>query len=71
MSHQHLPRSVSSGWSLRVEPGEVIVSKPFGPTQVIQEREEIRVCGFGHSGSVWVLATPSSLDFYRLLEGEE
>jgi len=68
MSQRHLPLSIPSGWSLDVEPGQVTVSKPSGPTQVVHEKEEIRVCGFGHIGEVWVLATPSNLDLYRLTE---
>jgi hypothetical protein len=57
---------------MRIEPRQIILDKLFGPTQVvIVNDDEIRVCGFGHTGKIWVLATSSSIDLVRLNETEE
>ncbi len=72
ISRRQLPLSASSGWNMRPEPGRLIVTKPSGSTHVVVLKdEEIRVCGFGHSGSVGVVATPSSIDLFRLQESDE
>jgi hypothetical protein len=66
MSRRQLPLLSHSSWSIRVSDGQVNLDNPSGLTQTFIEQEEIRVCGFGSTGSVWVLATSSRINFFRL-----